>query len=130
MLYDSLLVFALLAATTMPFVAIRGPDREDPSNIWHQLALLVVCYAFFVGFWYRFGRTLGMQAWGLMVERKDGGRPSLGHCSLRFVVAILSLLAAGLGFLWQLIDAEKMTWHDRASGTVLRYRPKRKSGDA
>jgi uncharacterized RDD family membrane protein YckC len=31
----------------------------------------------------------------------------------------VSLAAAGLGFLWSLVDAERRTWHDLASGTVL-----------
>ena len=42
-----------------------------------------------------------------------------GALALRYAVATLSLAAGGLGFLWSLIDRERRTWHDLASGTVL-----------
>jgi uncharacterized RDD family membrane protein YckC len=32
-----------------------------------------------------------------------------------------------LGFLWQLVDKDKLTWHDRISGTRLVYYPKEKT---
>jgi len=41
-------------------------------------------------------------------------------------MAQLSLLAAGLGFWWAWIDPDRLTWHDRASGTrLLRVRKAR-----
>jgi uncharacterized RDD family membrane protein YckC len=33
------------------------------------------------------------------------------------VVATLSLLAVGLGFIWALFDGERRCWHDIAAGT-------------
>ena len=33
----------------------------------------------------------------------------------------------GLGFLWQLWDAEQLTWHDRLSKTRLVYYPREKA---
>ena len=86
--------------------------------------LVLVIYGFFVGFWAGPGRTLGMQSWGLQLETMDGGRPSVAAASLRFVAAIVSLAAAGLGFLWQLWDPDRLTWHDRISGTRIVHYPK------
>jgi len=37
---------------------------------------------------------------------------------------VLSWLPAGLGYLWQLWDPEKLTWHDRISKTRIVYYPK------
>ena len=44
--------------------------------------------------------------------------------SLRFVAALLSWAAVGLGFLWQLWDRDRLTWHDRISGTRIVHYPK------
>lgn len=124
-LYDSLLVFALLMLATIPFVAMRGGEFVEPYTLPHQLTLLAIVYVFFVGFWTRSGSTLGMLAWGLRVETDDREPPGIGKASIRFFAAILSWLAMGLGFLWQLWDKDKTTWHDRLSGTRLRYYPKK-----
>ena len=125
MLYDALLVFALLMLTAIPFIAVRGGEAVAPSSdLFFRLALLAVIYIFFVGFWTRSGRTLGMQSWGLQLEAPDGSVPRLGAATIRFAAAIVSWAPLGLGFLWQLWDKDKLTWHDRLSATRLRYYPK------
>lgn len=126
MLYDGLLVLALLLLGNVPFVALRGGESVDPYTATHQLTLLLITVVFFVGFWARYGRTLGMQSWGLQLEDETGAVPNLGRCCVRFVAALLSWAPAGLGFLWQLVDRDGLTWHDRLSGTRLRYYPRKK----
>jgi uncharacterized RDD family membrane protein YckC len=63
--------------------------------------------------------TVGMRAWKVRIMDHRGGAPGWGKCLLRFLVSLVSAAAAGIGFLWMLVDAEKRTWHDRASGTRL-----------
>jgi uncharacterized RDD family membrane protein YckC len=127
MLYDALLVVALLFLATLPFVAIRGGEPvEAGESLLYRLVLVGVVFAFFVGFWSRSGRTLGMQSWGLQLETPDGRIPSATTASLRFFAALLSLLPLGLGFFWQLWDKDALTWHDRISNTRLVYYPKPK----
>lgn len=123
-IYDSLLIFALLFLGTLPFVAAWGGESVTPGTLAYQLTLLAIVYAFFVGFWSGYGRTLGMQSWRLLIETMDGRRPGPGAASLRFFAAILSWLPAGLGFWWQLWDSDRLTWHDRLSGTRLVHHPK------
>lgn len=126
-LYDTLLVGALLFLATIPFIAMRGGEPvEVGDNRIYQTVLMLVIYVFFVGFWTRWGRTLGMQSWGLQLQTADGEKPSLATASVRFIAAILSWAPAGLGFLWQLWDRDKLTWHDRISGTRLVHYPKPK----
>ena len=60
-----------------------------------------------------------MRAWRLMVVRNDGNRLQLRDALARFAAAALSWTAVGAGFLWSLLDREKLTWHDRLSGTRL-----------
>ncbi len=124
-MYDALLVGALLFLTTIPFIAMRsGEPVEIGDNIIYRLVLAIVIYGFFAGFWTRSGRTLGMQSWGLQLETSDGSKPTLAIATVRFFAAIVSWAPAGLGFLWQLWDKDKLTWHDRISGTRLVYYPK------
>ena len=123
-IYDSLLVFALMFLGTLPFVAARGGEPVDPGNVAYQLTMLLIAYLFFTGFWCRHGRTLGMQSWRLQVESADGGKPGLREASVRFFAAIVSWLPFGLGFWWALWDQDRLTWHDRWSGTRLRFYPK------
>ena len=122
--YDILLITAVLFMTTIPFIAIRSGEPVEPGAPAYQFALLAVTYAFFVGFWARKGRTLGMQSWGLQLQDASGASPTFVACSIRFAVAIVSWALFGLGFLWQLVDKDNLTWHDRASGTRLVYYPK------
>jgi uncharacterized RDD family membrane protein YckC len=123
-LYDSLLVLALMFLATLPFVAVRGGEPVEAGEPAYQLVLLGVCWSFYCWFWTRSGRTLGMQSWRLQLELPDGGRPRLREANLRFLAAIISWLPLGLGFWWQLWDREGLAWHDRLSGTRLRYYPK------
>ncbi len=125
MAYDSLLVFALLILASVPFYLIQGGGEADVYNDeWHQTLWLIVPYIFLVGFWTTRGRTLGMQSWGLQLEDPNGRVPGPGRATIRFGAAILSGAAFGLGYLWQLVDKDKMTWHDRLSGTRLMYYPR------
>ena len=124
-LYDMLLVAALLFLATVPFIAMRGGEPvEAGDNVLYRITLVIVVYGFFVGFWTRSGRTLGMQSWGLQLETTSGEKPTIAAASIRFFAAVLSWAPAGLGFLWQLWDKESLTWHDRISGTRVVYYPK------
>ncbi len=125
MLYDGLLLFAVLMLVGTPFVAIRGGEAVEPlTDPFFRLTLAATIYLFFVGFWMRAGRTLGMQSWRLQLETAAGGKPTLGACTIRFFAALLSWAPAGLGFWWQLWDREHLTWHDRLSGTRIVHYPK------
>jgi uncharacterized RDD family membrane protein YckC len=124
-LYDVLLILALLFLVTIPFIAIRGGEPVAANdNLVYQICIGLVVYLFFTGFWSHSGSTLGMQSWGLRVETADGKIPSFSAAGIRFAAAILSWIPLGLGFFWQLWDKERLTWHDRLSGTRLRHYPK------
>ncbi len=124
MLYDFLLVFALMCLGTIPFLIIGKGEAVPSGTLPHQMTLLAIAYAFFVGFWSRSGRTLGMQSWGLQLQQENGELPTWQQSSLRFTAAIISWVPLGLGFWWQLWDKDSLTWHDRLSKTRLIYYPK------
>jgi uncharacterized RDD family membrane protein YckC len=130
-LYDSLLVLALMYVGTVPFVAISGGQQVESGYLpYHQLTLVIIAWAFFAGFWSLSGRTLGMQSWRLLIVDQNGARPRLTASTIRFFAAILSWLPLGLGFWWQIWDKDKLSWHDRLSRTRLLYNEKTSEPDS
>lgn len=119
MLYDGLLLFALMAvATTLLTLPFGMPAGQN--LIFYQFFLFEIIPAmFFCGFWLRGGQTLGMRAWKLKLVRVDGKPIDWKDAIKRHLAAILSWLALGLGFFWIFIDPEKLAWHDRLSDTRL-----------
>ena len=69
-----------------------------------------------------------MRAWRIMAVRNDGSPLTLRDALVRFASSILSWAALGIGFIWSLFDEEKLTWHDRLSGTrlVILEKPQRR----
>jgi uncharacterized RDD family membrane protein YckC len=126
--YDSLLLLAVLFVAASPFVVITGGGQQ--SLLVHrmfQIYLLAVSFLFFAWFWIHGGQTLGMRAWRLQVLRNDGAKLGWRDAALRFFSAMFSWLCFGLGFLWILIDKDGLAWHDRWSRTrlILLSKPKR-----
>ncbi len=122
--YDLLLLTAVLFIADIFPTLLHGGAIERETDGWllyglHQLYLLLVAYGFFGWFWVHGGQTLGMKTWRLKLSADDGGDISWQQAALRFVMALVSWMLLGLGFIWSLIDDRKRTWHDRASATVL-----------
>ena len=117
----------LIVILVLP-VFVGGDTQALPSTGlagWLFKAYLgLILVGFFAVFWIRSGRTLGMQVWGLHIEDQHGGHITLVQALKRMFGAILSIACGGLGYLWILFDAEGCAWHDRISGTRIRWVPK------
>jgi uncharacterized RDD family membrane protein YckC len=74
---------------------------------------------FYTYFWRLRGQTLGMQVWKIKVVNAHNLTLSWQECFARLFFAFVSVSMLGMGFLWMLFDADKLTWHDRASGTKV-----------
>jgi uncharacterized RDD family membrane protein YckC len=134
-LYDILLVLPLIMvavalATGLQLAIGKAPGGEDFQNTLHpqivQLLALLITAAFFSCFWLLKGQTLGMQAWRIRLCSFDGSPVTLKQCLLRCAGALVSLLPAGAGYLWCLVDPRGRYWHDYWSKTELELLPKRK----
>jgi uncharacterized RDD family membrane protein YckC len=130
MVYDMLLLLALLMAATALFLLLTGGEAIDPRihpalELIYRLVLVALIVGFFGVSWTRSGQTLGMATWRLRVEREDGRSLTWGDTLRRLGWALVSLLPAGLGLVWVLVDPERRAWHDRLSRTRVVVVPKR-----
>ncbi len=122
--------FALsfLFALAHTFMGHHDPRENIAPFSALQWLLWAACWGvtglYAVASWARGGQTLGMRPWRLRVVRPDGALAGRGALWLRYGVGTLSLLAGGLGFWWAWIDRDRLTWHDRLSGTRLVRDPK------
>ncbi len=133
LLYDGLLVLAILMLATLVVVLLNRGEAIQNSPLYNTF-LLVLMFLYFAWHWVRAGQTLGMRAWRLRLIHRQGGPVSWHQALVRFLVAIPSGLVFGLGYLWILFSAEKLAWHDWASDTRMvvdrTKTPRKKKGDS
>jgi len=126
MLYDSLLLVALLILAALPVVVFFGGIPGGWARHIFQFYLLAVWFLFIAWFWVHGGQTLGMRSWRLQLISTDGADIDWKTALLRFVFALLSALTLAAGYLWVLIDPFNRAWHDRISGSFVVLLPKKK----
>lgn len=74
------------------------------------------------------GSTPGLRAARLQLARFDGRPLSRSLRRWRVLTSFLSAFAAGLGYIWSLLDEDGMCWHDRITRTYLQLSPKSEVG--
>ncbi|WGW00739.1 RDD family protein [Vibrio sp. YMD68] len=136
--YDSLIVMAILMMAGGLIVAILealvalgavnyapyadASDLLSKHPVWspiYTFYLVAVAVYFFVFFWTRAGQTLGMRAWKLQVQNKQGGAISVTQALIR-----LSTSAFGLGNLTVPFDPQKRAFQDIWAKTQVVVLPK------
>jgi len=123
--YEALLLAAILLIATAAFVAVFGDSRTQPVRAVLQLYLLSVAGCYCVWNWTGGRRTLPMRTWRLYLTDRCGSTPSVKVGIVRFLVAVLGVLALGAGIVWAFVDPERQFLHDRIAGTRLMRRPLR-----
>lgn len=129
--YDSWLVLACLFALSAGLISLRAmlegqaamPDGQRAlGGIWDVMLFtgsIFTIFAFYCYFWLKNGQTLGMQTWRIKLVSDDLTAITSHQAFTRFFAAALSISLFGLGYLWQLIDKDDKSLHDRLSGTRL-----------
>ena len=128
MIYDLLPMLGIVFAVAAFTLLLRGGTPVQPNSLgaWLELLLMLAAgFGYFGLSWRRGGQTLGMRAWRLRAVDAQGNPPGWAAIALRFGIGAVSLAAAGLGFVWVLIDRERRSWHELASGTLTVRLPKR-----
>lgn len=130
MFYDLMLLIAVVMVVTALLMTLTDGEPILYETVgWYEypyrLLMLVILVVFFGRPWTRSGQTLGMAAWRLRVQREDGSALQWPDVIKRLAGAFVSLAVAGLGYLWVLIDRDKLAWHDRWTGTRVVVLPKK-----
>jgi uncharacterized RDD family membrane protein YckC len=120
--YEALLAAAVALAGSLPFV-IAAHGAGTIARPLFQLYLVVLIGAYFTWQWRRGGRTLAMKTWRLRLVTRAGGALGWDHAVKRYLYALAGTLALGAGFLWALLDRDRMFLHDRLAGTKIIYAP-------
>jgi uncharacterized RDD family membrane protein YckC len=125
------LAIALALHVQMPSLREVGPDLLV-AGILDRNPMAVGAVGLFLGmaglyqlyFGGISGQTLGMKVMGIRLISYRGVAPGPARGLLRLVALALSLLPAGLGWLWALFDREHRALHDHLAGTyVIREEP-------
>ena len=142
LVYESLIVFAILVVAALPFAGAATGPLEGLTRHLFQLYLALVLGLYFVWSWRRSGQTLPMKAWRLRLVRRDGRPLDTPRAVLRFALAAAALGAAAAGaillwrdaarltgwlalapgtgaLLWALVDRDRQFLHDRLAGTRI-----------
>ena len=80
---------------------------------------LIVLAAYGALMWKIKGTTIGGLVCGLKLVRRDGADINWDTAIVRALGCFLSMIVAGLGFLWIVFDEDRQAWHDKIAGTLV-----------
>ena len=124
MLDGIVLGFVSMFVFGLGIVVVRfvSPEIEDPVKalLIPQIAAEIIIKAFyFIYFHGLTGQTVGKLALGLKVVKRDGETIGFARAAVRYFGSFISLLCAGLGFVWIVFDVRKQGWHDKMAGSFV-----------
>ncbi len=100
------------------FFLSGGQVALDRQALSFLIGVTAVISLFYRALWcLADGDSPGMRFAGLRLVDFDGRRPDREQRGIRQIANLLSLLSAGLGLVWALVDEENLTWHDHISKT-------------
>ena len=116
--YELLLLLALWMLCTWMFVSLFGDATSHYKRSFLQLFLWLVTGAYFVWCWTKTGQTLATKTWKIkLVTQNLANQENIilnkRQAIIRYALASASILACGLGFIWALVDKDRLFLHDR-----------------
>ncbi len=122
-LADALLLLAGAGLFALVFSYTGGHVALQPASlaVFAGLAALGLM-AYFGIFTALAGGTPGLLWTGLEVVNLDGYFPTAAESFWRAFGYLVSFSSLMLGFVWALFDTDRLTWHDRVSGTYITSR--------
>ena len=121
-IYESLILVAIWVLGTAVFLSINGVSGSEMSRWSLRIFLWALSGFYFVWCWIKSGQTLAAQTWKVKLVNAQSAPLSLNHAILRYVLATVSLLVFGLGFLWAVFDKDHLFFHDRLLNTHFERR--------
>jgi len=115
---DGSLILVAVGVFLAIFFLSGGQVALDRQALSFIIGVTAVIALFYRALWcLANGDSPGMRFAGLRLVDFDGRRPDREQRGIRQVASLLSLLSAGLGLVWALVDEESLTWHDHISKT-------------
>ena len=116
--FDGLMMVCGILTAASLFVMAGGHLVADKHLLPFVLAALLTVPVFYKVLWAFAGRdSLGMRMARLELVDFDGRVPTRRRRYARLAGGIISVLAAGVGLAWSLLDEDRLTWHDHISST-------------
>lgn len=112
-IYETLVVAAILFASAFVYLWLFGEATHGLKRYVFQFYLWSTVGVYFIWCWHKNGQTLAMKTWRLKLFNQHAQLLSFQLATLRYVLATVSLLFLGLGFIWAVLDKEHLYWHDR-----------------
>lgn len=123
LVYDGFLIIAIWMISSILLISLVT-EGEALQGLAFQLFLYLELGGFYIYFWCKRGQTLGMQVWRIQLITEQGQSVSLKTACIRYFFATLSVCSLGLGFLWSLVNPDKLMLHDLATNTRVVHLPK------
>jgi uncharacterized RDD family membrane protein YckC len=115
---DGSLILVAVAVFLAIFFFSGGQVSMDRQALSFIAGVTIVIALFYRALWcLANGDSPGMRFAGLRLVDFDGRKPDREQRGIRQIAGVLSLLSAGLGLVWALVDEENLTWHDHISKT-------------
>lgn len=117
--YDLILLLSVLFFATFAILPLTNGMAVKSGNLIYIAYLFLCTYAYFAWQWMHGGQTLGMRAWKIKLVCDEPVALTWPIVTRRFMLATMSLLLFGFGFIWALFDKDRLAFHDRFSNTLL-----------
>ena len=119
LVYELLLLAALIWCASLLFWAIERQITDGHARTFFQAYIALLAGAYYVWQWTHGGQTLPMRTWRLKLVTVDGQPVPALRALVRYVAALASAAALGLGFIWALVDPDRQFLHDRLAKTRI-----------
>jgi uncharacterized RDD family membrane protein YckC len=144
LLYEGLLLLALLLIATFPVAGTQGAVTSGTPHVFFQAYLFAVAAVYFTWFWTHGGQTLPMKTWRFKVVSFDGAPLTASRALWRYVLCVAFYFPACAAIvllffpqrvhpaltvwlflptvattLWARFDSGHQFLHDRLAGTRL-----------
>ncbi len=117
-LVDWILIILCAGAFIIAADSVADIDFIDGFTLALFVALIVaIFFVYSIFFLATSNQTIGMMFTDLRLAGAAKTRPRLGQVLLRCPAYLLSILLAGIGLLWAIVDRDGRCLHDRISGT-------------
>ncbi len=118
-----LTLFPLSMTLALAFFVKRKLMEPEVGGFFQYVGYVLVIGVIFFNWVYSYvrydGQSFGKRFVGLRVVRADGQPMNYQTALIRLLVYLVSMLFAGLGFLWMLWDEDQRGLHDKIAKTLV-----------